>query len=114
MKQTGSKHDMIKSAYDWTLEMMNVLQTLDNQNREILAAWEFFASPDGGIGFFVDKHLSEPGKARQSDALRTILIRIKENFRKFEVANDRLGIMRRECREYSENVSQLVSSLSLS
>jgi glutaminase len=97
----------VKAAFDWTLQMMGLLQKPHNVLLATVEAWQAFNSKDGDIGYFFDD-LDEDATttAIQAHVARHRSIHnIKKMFCELGEYQGNIVALNKKCSDYKQAVS---------
>jgi hypothetical protein len=98
----------LKEAFDWALQILNLLRKIDGVLSATLKTWHSFTSANGGdIGYFRD--LDATVKSRSTKARDRSLRNINAKFLRLEQYQDKIAVLNKNCSDYKETVSRTAS-----
>lgn len=97
----------LKEAFDWALQILNLLRKIDGVLSATLKAWQSFTSASGDIGYFRD--LDATVKSRSTKARDRSLQNINAKFLRLEQYQDKIAVLNKSCSDYKETVSRTTS-----
>jgi hypothetical protein len=93
----------VKETEEWTRQIVELLNRLQDSLSETIKAWEIFNSPKGDIDYFSDMDFSR-------NRCRGSLGKIKETFETLESHQRTLQKLSKSSRDLAQNVSWSLSS----
>jgi hypothetical protein len=96
----------LKEAFDWALQLLNLLRRLGAVLLATVKAWQSFASPGGDIGYFHDPCVDAAVKSKSIKARDRSLQNIHAKFRRLEEYQGKITVLTKSCENYQETVSR--------